>query len=49
MAIDEPNTELPDSDKKIYHDLGFDPEEESLERNRFGWKMVGLLTKEEMR
>lgn len=34
---------------KIYHDLGFDPEEESLERNRFGWKMVGLLTKEEMR
>lgn len=31
---------------KIYHNLGFQPEEESLVKDRFGWKMVRLLTKE---
>ena len=29
---------------KIYHELGFMPSEESLRKNRFGWKMVGLMT-----
>ncbi|MBP5553245.1 MAG: phosphotransferase [Lachnospiraceae bacterium] len=33
---------------KIYHDLGFRPDEDSIERDRFGWKMVRLLTKEGM-
>ena len=29
---------------KIYHELGFMPSEESLNKHRFGWKMAGLLT-----
>lgn len=29
---------------KIYYELGFQPAEESLKKNRFGWKMVGLIT-----
>ena len=29
---------------KIYYSLGFRPTKESLGNNRFGWKMVGLLT-----
>lgn len=29
---------------KIYHELGFMPSEESFNKQRFGWKMVGLLT-----
>ena len=29
---------------KIYHELGFQPAEESFNKHRFGWKMVGLLT-----
>ena len=30
---------------KVYYDLGFRPERESLINNRFGWKTVSLLTK----
>lgn len=33
---------------KIYYDLGFRPEKESLRKDRFGWKMVALLTGREM-
>ena len=33
---------------KVYYDLGFRPEKESLIRNRFGWKMVEQLTGREM-
>lgn len=29
---------------KVYSDLGFQPEKESLSKHRAGWKMVGLLT-----
>ena len=29
---------------KIYHELGFMPSEESFNKQRFGWKMAGLLT-----
>ncbi len=29
---------------KIYYDLGFRPEADSLQRNKAGWKMVELLT-----
>ena len=29
---------------KVYYDLGFRPEKESLVKNRFGWKMVSQLT-----
>ena len=29
---------------KIYHELGFQPAEESFNKHRFGWKMAGLLT-----
>ncbi len=29
---------------KVYYDLGFRPEKESLKKNRFGWKMTEKLT-----
>ena len=29
---------------KVYYDLGFRPEENNLNKNRFGWKMVEFLT-----
>ena len=29
---------------KVYYDLGFRPERESLVKNRFGWKMISQLT-----
>ena len=29
---------------KIYHELGFMPSEESLNKHRFGWKMVEQIT-----
>ena len=29
---------------KVYYDLGFRPEKESLVKNIFGWKMVSQLT-----
>ena len=29
---------------KVYYDLGFRPTAQSLTENRFGWKMVELLT-----
>ena len=33
---------------KVYYDLGFRPEKESLVKNRFGWRMVSLLTGRDM-
>ena len=33
---------------KVYFDLGFRPEEESLSKNRAGWKTVELLTGRKM-
>ena len=33
---------------KIYYDLGFRPEADSLQRNKAGWKMVELLTGRKM-